>query len=206
VAERTTELRSEIEDTREHLGDTLDAIGDRVSPGRIVERRKNRARQSIDTMRDRVMGAAPAKPSTVGVRDSASNAVASIGEGVRHAPEALAGGTQGSPFVAGSIAFGLGILVAALLPTTEAEASVADSVVEPLKAEATDIGRVVGSTAKESASQAAQEAKTAVSDAVATVKDEASSTAQDVKQSASDAADQVKSTAQHSKDRIVEQT
>jgi len=206
VAERTTELRSEIEDTREHLGDTLDAIGDRVSPGRIVERRKNRARQSIDTMRERVMGAAPTKPSTVGVRDSASNAVASVGEGVRHAPDAVASGTQGSPLVAGGLAFGLGILVAALLPTTETEASVADSVVEPLKAEATDIGKEVGSTAKESATQAGQEAKAALSDAAATVKGEASSAAQDVKQSASDAADQVKSTAQDSKDRVVDQT
>ena len=132
--------------------------------------------------------------------------MASVGEGVRHAPEAVASGTQGSPLVAGGIAFGLGVLVAALLPTTEAEASVADSVVEPLKAEATDIGKEVGSTAKESASQAGQEAKTAMSDAVATVKDEASSTAEDVKQSASDAAAQVKSTAQDSKDKVVEQT
>ena len=36
------ELRYEIADTRAELGQTLDAIGDRVSPGRMIERRKNR--------------------------------------------------------------------------------------------------------------------------------------------------------------------
>jgi hypothetical protein len=153
-------------------------------------------------VRERVMGAAPSPPSNAGVRDSASNAVASVGEGVRHAPEAMASGTQGNPLVAGGLAFGVGILVATLLPPTETEASVAGSVVEPLKAEATDIGKEVGSTAKESATQAGQEAKAAVSDAAATVKDEASGVAQDVKQSASDAAGQVKSTAQDSKDQV----
>ena len=102
MAERTTELRSEIKDTRERLGDTLDAIGDRVSPGRIVERRKNQARQWIDTMRDRVMGAAPATPSTVGVRASTCERGGLDGEGVRHAPEAVARGDQGSPLVAGA--------------------------------------------------------------------------------------------------------
>jgi gas vesicle protein len=205
VAERTTELRNEIDDTRDHLGDTLDAIGDRVSPGRIVERRKNRARHSLDTVRERVMGAAPAKPSTAGVRESASNAVASVGDGVRNAPDAVASSTQGNPLVTGAIAFGAGVLVASLLPTSEAEASVADSVVEPLKAEATDIGKEIGSTAKQSASQAGEETKAALSDAAATVKDEASSRAQDVKQSATDAADQVKSTAQDSKDKVAGQ-
>ncbi|MCU1497065.1 MAG: hypothetical protein JWM47_1018, partial [Acidimicrobiales bacterium] len=56
MAERTEELRREIEYTREHMGSTLDAIGDRVSPGRVVERRWNRVRQSTSRLGQTVMG------------------------------------------------------------------------------------------------------------------------------------------------------
>ena len=48
MAERTEELRQEIEQTRDHLGGTLDAIGDRVIPGRVVERKVNKVRESLD--------------------------------------------------------------------------------------------------------------------------------------------------------------
>ena len=42
MGQSAEELRYEIADTRAELGQTLDAIGDRVSPGRMIERRKNR--------------------------------------------------------------------------------------------------------------------------------------------------------------------
>jgi hypothetical protein len=178
VVERTTELRREIEDTRDHLGDTLDAIGDRVSPGRIVERRKNRVRESLTTARTKVMGVAPSPSAAT---STASDAASSIGETVRHAPAAVASGAKGNPLLAGGLAFGVGVLVASLLPTTEAEASVAGDIVEPLKQEATEIGKEVGSTAKESASSAGEQAKEALTDAATTVKEEAASTAQQSK-------------------------
>ena len=41
------ELKDEIESTRADLGDTLEAIGDRVSPGRVIERRTARVRQGF---------------------------------------------------------------------------------------------------------------------------------------------------------------
>jgi hypothetical protein len=47
------ELKQDIESTRADLGETLDAIGDRVSPGRVIERRKNRTRQRLTGLRDR---------------------------------------------------------------------------------------------------------------------------------------------------------
>ena len=51
MAERTTELRRDIEETRERMTGTMDAIGDRVSPGRVVERRVNRFRQTSSRVR-----------------------------------------------------------------------------------------------------------------------------------------------------------
>ena len=41
MGQSADELRHDIEATRGQLGETLDAIGDRVSPGRMIERRKN---------------------------------------------------------------------------------------------------------------------------------------------------------------------
>ena len=70
------QLRRDIEHTRDGLSDTLDAIGDRVSPGRVIERRKNRASQSIQSLRDRVMGSA------ADATDSISDATGSAVDGV----------------------------------------------------------------------------------------------------------------------------
>ena len=42
MGQTAEELKQDIADTRDNLSDTLDAIGDRVSPGRVIERRKNR--------------------------------------------------------------------------------------------------------------------------------------------------------------------
>ena len=56
------ELRREIEQTRMGMSENLDAIGDRVSPGRIVERRTNRVRNSVTSLRERVMGRLKGRP------------------------------------------------------------------------------------------------------------------------------------------------
>ena len=48
------ELRRDIERTRVDLGGTLDAIGDRVSPSRMVERRTNRMRETVRSIHRRI--------------------------------------------------------------------------------------------------------------------------------------------------------
>ena len=54
----TDELRRDIAARREDLGRDLDAIGDRLSPGRMVDRTRGRARMRVVAVRDRVMGQA----------------------------------------------------------------------------------------------------------------------------------------------------
>ena len=54
------ELKQDVESTRADLSDTLDAIGDRVSPGRMIERRKNRMRQGLDTSQPTPKAMSPA--------------------------------------------------------------------------------------------------------------------------------------------------
>ena len=55
---RADELKSDLERQREALGEDLEAVGDRVSPGRVVERRRAALRQGFGRLRDRVMGTA----------------------------------------------------------------------------------------------------------------------------------------------------
>ena len=54
----TTEdqLRHEAEMQRERMGDTLEAIGDRLSQERMVERRKAAVSQTFRSMKESVMG------------------------------------------------------------------------------------------------------------------------------------------------------
>ena len=150
------ELKDNIETTRGELGETLDAIGDRVSPGRAIERRKNRVRAGVMALRDRVIGTAQ------GTVDSGKEHLTSTVATVRDTPEAGLQQTQGHPMVAGALAFGIGFLIAAVIPKTEAEEHAAPRLaakVEPLKEELTTAGQQVVQQLKEPAQQAAGELK-----------------------------------------------
>jgi hypothetical protein len=210
MPERTNVLRDDIEDTRDHMTDTIDAIGDRVIPSRVVGRRREQAAESVRRVRERVMGVAhrgaDTAPSFGDARSSVSGTASSVGstvgdaassvtETVKGLPDAVGQGTQGSPLVAGGLAFGVGFLVASLLPATETEQAVAPAVMEPLKEQATEIGKEVASAAKEKAQQAAEQTKQVASEGAAQVKEQASTAADEVKGTASSAADEVKGTA-----------
>ena len=89
----TTELKHDIERTRRDMGVTIDAIEDRIRPGRVIQRRKNRLANTMHSVRARVMGAA--HDAEHAVSQSASDAADSM----RHAPETVTQATQGSPLM-----------------------------------------------------------------------------------------------------------
>ena len=172
----TEELRNDIAATRSDMSETLDAIGDRVSPGRIIERRKARMTMSVQSMRDRVMGTVHDATDTV--RDAGDG----LSDSVSGVPDKVRAGTEGAPLVAGALAFGVGFLVASLAPTSAVEEQAAEKLLEkaePLKEEAigaakemaehlkepaVESARVVGETAKQGAQEVADEVKTAAHD------------------------------------------
>ena len=47
MGQSTEELKRDIEHTRADMSGTLDAIEDRVSPSRMIQRRKNRVAESV---------------------------------------------------------------------------------------------------------------------------------------------------------------
>jgi len=163
MGQSAEELRREIEQTRAGLGDTLEAIGDRVSPGRVIERRKNRVTGGIRSARERVMGTVSntghAVMGTVSgtghaitgtgqavmgtthdmahsVREGVSGTAHSAVDAARDMPQMAKSQAQGSPMAAGAVAFGLGFLAAAVIPPSQKERQAASGLtdkIEPLK-------------------------------------------------------------------------
>lgn len=177
MGEDTEQLTSDIADTRDRMSSHLDELQDKVSPAAIAERQKQAAKAKVGGLKDKAFGTArsanDATPSASDVADTATSQF------------------QGAPLAAGLAAFGLGMVIAALVPATEAESRAAvqlkDTVqdkAQPLmddaKAAATDIGQNL----KDSAAESAQQVKDTGTEAVATVKDEGQSSVETVKSDA----------------------
>jgi ElaB/YqjD/DUF883 family membrane-anchored ribosome-binding protein len=185
MGQSAEELRYEIAETREQLGGTLDAIGDRVSPGRMMERRKNRFMLGARNVRDRVMG-------TV---EQGADRASSATDAVREAPELVRERTEGNPMAAGAMAFGVGFLVASVLPVSRLEEQAAPRVagaVGPLQEELTEAGREVAENLKEPAKAAVGEVQQAASDGAQALKQEAKGAAEQATDQGRQAAQQVR--------------
>jgi Protein of unknown function (DUF3618) len=169
--EATEVLKHDIADTRSAMSDTLEAIGDRVSPSRIMERRRNRVVVWFNGAKDRVMGTADDLTSRVGDRaQQLGNAPGSVVRSVKSE-------TKGTPLVAGSIAFGIGVLIGSMAPPSRAEQRLGEQArqaAEPLTGELQNAGREMVDhlrepvreavdTVKESAQESAQHLRDTVS-------------------------------------------
>src|SRR6187402_1887589 len=124
MGQNAEELKDDIAQTRAELGRDLDALGDRVSPRRMMERRTNRAKRWVGGVRDRVMGTVTAAPHAAAgkVSDGASSAA----DAVQAVPEKAAQVTRGNPTMAGMVAFGLGFLVGIAITPSSAEEVMVD--------------------------------------------------------------------------------
>lgn len=161
MGQSTYEMRRDIEQTRADLGETLDAIGDRVSPGRMIERRKNRMTTGMRSLKDRVMGTAEQAQSQLG--DMASSGTDTL----KQTPRMVRDEARGAPLVAGAIAFGVGFLVAAAAPASQREEEASVMLAEkmqPLKEDLSSAAHEVVENMKEPAHQALDEVKSTVSD------------------------------------------
>jgi hypothetical protein len=198
VGQSPEELRREIEQTRMGMSENLDAIGDRVSPGRIVERRTNRMRNGASSLRERVMGAPAAVGSTLSDHTPSTVGVSGAGEALRSAPETARSTAQGNPLLAGAVAFGAGFVAAAVFKGSDAEARAASTLQEkaqPLKEEAQSVAREVASGLQEPAQQAAQSLKETATSGAESVKEAAQSSAQQTKEAGQSAVEDVKAKA-----------
>ncbi|MFS0854651.1 DUF3618 domain-containing protein [Microbacterium sp. 179-I 3D4 NHS] len=166
-------LRAEIERTRNELGRDTDALVDKVTPSKIVDRQKGKLKNALGSVRDRVMGVADDAGSAIGGAGSSIGGAGShAAEGVGNAAHRVAAKAEGNPLAVGLIAFGAGLLAASLMPASEKEKDLAAGVKEqaqPLVEEAKSVAQDIGSNLQEPVKEAVQNVKDTASDAAAHV-------------------------------------
>ena len=190
MGQSTDELRRDIEVTRDDMSGTLDAIGDRLIPGRVAQRQKNRMSATVRSWRDRVMGTAS------DMEHGLSSATGDAADAVKQTPQMVTEKTQGSPMMAGAVAMGVGFLAAVAFPATEKERRAAESVkdtIEPARQQVMDSAKEVAQHMKEPAREAAEEIKQAASQGATEVASTAREAAQDTKQQAQESAQNARS-------------
>ncbi len=179
------QIRADIESTRGELGRDVDALADKVSPPKIMERQKTRLRERFGGVKQRVMGVADDMGhSASSMGHSAGSALSDAGDAVKNLPHKAKETTQGAPLVVGLVAAGLGFLAASLIPTSNAERRLGSNLREqaqPLVDKAKDTAQEVAQSLKEPAQDAMAQVKDAAASSAQTVKDEAQHTAERVK-------------------------
>jgi ElaB/YqjD/DUF883 family membrane-anchored ribosome-binding protein/vacuolar-type H+-ATPase subunit H len=182
MGQTTEELNTEIAGTRQELASDLDALQDRVSPQAILDRRKAAARSRLQGVRSKVMGSMGSGSS------DGPGAVDRVRGATGDAAETAQEKVEGSPLAAGAIAFAAGMVVAALLPATDAEAQASKRIVDtareqggPIVESAKSSGQHIASQMQDSAGEAAQQVAETAKSSARTVKEEGSASADRVK-------------------------
>jgi gas vesicle protein len=176
-------IREQIEQTREHMGETVDALGYKAD---VPARAKESVAEKVDALKSRITG----------VGAQVSDATPDAGE-VKQGARQAAGMVQENPLGLAIGAGAIGFLAGMLIPGTKIEderiGPMADQVKEQAKhkgQEALEQGKQIAQETAETATQKAQEAVAEVKD---TAQHSAQSHAQDLTESAKDAAEQVRS-------------
>ena len=209
------QIRDSIERTQQNLSADIDALTEKVSPPRIVERRVQRTRMAMTSLKDKVMGDTTETTSNLAetAGSSAGTAKSALADTAASAKDALAGKAsstadaasatlgqarqraRGNPLAVGLIAFGAGWLLSSLLPATgpeqQAAAQVKDLTVEKGRPVVQQAGQEAAQQLRESAEPRVQAIRETASAAAATVAGEARSQASDVADHAQEARDRV---------------
>jgi hypothetical protein len=99
------QIRREIERTQDALSNDVDALTEKVTPGRIVERRVQRARGTAARWKDKVMGSNPMQSGTArdtaqqvagSVSGTASSAASSVSDAASGAASTVTGAASGA--------------------------------------------------------------------------------------------------------------
>ncbi|WP_214366197.1 DUF3618 domain-containing protein [Pseudonocardia sp. H11422] len=221
------QIRREIEQTQGRLSGDVDALSEKVTPGRIVERRVNRARGAVAGLKDRVMGSDPDpayavtgqvspahdrgddSAATSAVSDAASAAASTVSDAasstvqtMQAAPRTARRRTQGNPLAAGLIAFGAGWLISSLLPASRREQELATQA----KDLATEHGQPLIEKVGEAAGEVRDNLREPTQQAVESVRSTAGDATSTVADQGQAAADQVRGQAQDAGTRVRDQS
>jgi len=202
------EIRADIERTRAALSDDVDELAESVKPKNVAQRQVSKIKEAASNVKERVMGsddddysdsaigtvadrASWAKGAVAdkayGTRHTVGEKASEAREAVRQAPRRVKRTAQGNPLAAGVIAFGLGMLVSSMIPSTEKEREAVSQLqdnLEPVKEKASEVAKEVGESLKPVAQEAAESVKTMAQEGVEHLRQEGQSAAGDVKDQA----------------------
>src|SRR3954470_14849619 len=138
-------IRRDIEETRERMGETVDALGYKTDV-------KSRAKESVTGKVDSV------KEKIVGAKDSAMEATPSTGD-VKHGARRAVGVAQENPLGLAVGAVAVGFLAGMLIPSTRVEDEKLGPVADDVKQRAKETGQEALERGKQVAQDAAETAK-----------------------------------------------
>ena len=185
MGKSATEVRAEIEDTRQDMSETIDAIADRTSPRRIIDRRRRRGRRLAVRAR---AGHGPPRPRAT--TPGACRTRAGDGRlGGRHRSGRARRGDRADP---GQSHRGRpdGLrrsLIASLVPPSEPEQQLAGALREqsqPLQDELKQAGQQVVEDVKSTARDGAGQVKQRAADAAGTVQEDVRSSTEELQNQA----------------------
>jgi hypothetical protein len=198
MAEEPDDIRNGIGHTRTELTRDVDRLTDKTSPTRVARRRWTAVKEKVmGTPRHAAYsGADTARSATGTVQDAAYRAgdrateVAHSAAGtVREAPERVARTTQGNPLAAGVIAFGVGMLTAALIPASDVEERAgqrlrdnADEILDQVREPAREVADDLKGSVKDAAGQVADTAKDAAQTTATRARESTQDAARDTRQ------------------------
>jgi Protein of unknown function (DUF3618) len=177
VKEAASNIKDRVmgSDDDDYSDSAVGTVGDRAATARgAVEDRTYAAK---DAVTDKAYAA----------KDTVSEKASEAREAVRQAPRRMKRRAQGNPLAAGVIAFGLGMLVSSLIPSSEKEREAVSQLqdnLEPVKEKAAEVAKDVGESLKPAAQEAAESVKTTAQEGAENVKQEGQSAAADVKDQA----------------------
>jgi ElaB/YqjD/DUF883 family membrane-anchored ribosome-binding protein len=152
VGEDPDRIRQEIEQTREQMGETVDALGYKTDV-------KARAKDSIQDKKENVMGVVQsAKDRVVGAGQSVGDATPDT-EQVKHQAKRAASVAQENPLGLAVGAVAVGFLAGMLIPSTRVEDEKLGPVADDVKDRAKQTGQEALERGKQVAQDAAQTAK-----------------------------------------------
>jgi gas vesicle protein len=155
-----SQIRQDIETTREQMGNTVEALGHKTD---ITGRAKEAVSDKVGTLRSKVSGATP---------DNGD-----MKQGARRA----AGLAQENPLGLGIAALAAGFLAGLLVPTTRMEDEKIGPVADQVKDKAKETGQEALERGKQVAEQATETAKEAGREQAEQLKDTAQAKAQEAR-------------------------
>jgi gas vesicle protein len=167
-------IREQIEQTRERMGETVDALGYKAD---VPSRAKESLAGKVDTLKAKVSGAG----------SQVAEATPDGGE-IKQGAKRVAGVAQENPLGLAIGATAAGFLAGMLIPSTKIEDERLGPVAEQVKDQARHTGQEALEHGKQIAQETAETAAQKAQEAVAEVKDKAQESAQDHAHELSDSA------------------